>query len=90
VSRYNYLLKAADYRRNQAKKLQQAIDDLQQKEVDLQENKDQKIICCNSKPRKNQNWKRERRERRSCGATSGKRKQTDKTNCRKRIKPLNN
>ena len=42
IQRYNYLLKIAEYRRNQAKEIQKAIGDLELKKQDLQENKSQK------------------------------------------------
>ena len=42
LRRYNYLLKVAEYRRNQAKDIQKAIADLQAKKDDLQESKEQK------------------------------------------------
>lgn len=41
--RYNYLLKVAEYRRNQAKALQQSIEELQQKKNALQHTKDEKL-----------------------------------------------
>jgi septal ring factor EnvC (AmiA/AmiB activator) len=43
LMRYNYLLKVAEYRRNQAKAIQNAIGELREKKDELQENKDQKI-----------------------------------------------
>jgi septal ring factor EnvC (AmiA/AmiB activator) len=42
LRRYNYLLKVAEYRRNQAKDIQKAIGELQVKKDDLQESKEQK------------------------------------------------
>ncbi|MDB5282991.1 MAG: hypothetical protein JWO06_2066 [Bacteroidota bacterium] len=43
LRRYNYLLKVAEYRRNQAKDIQKAISELQQKRDELEENKGEKI-----------------------------------------------
>lgn len=42
--RYNYLLRIAEYRRNQAKALQEAIGELQVKKDDLEQTKDQKMV----------------------------------------------
>lgn len=42
--RYNYLLRIADYRRNQAKALQEAIGELQVKKDDLQHTKEEKVV----------------------------------------------
>jgi septal ring factor EnvC (AmiA/AmiB activator) len=42
LQRYNYLLKIAEYRRNQAKAIQKSIAQLEVKKEDLQENKEEK------------------------------------------------
>lgn len=42
LRRYNYLLKIAEYRRNQAKGIQKSIGELEEKKEDLQQNKTQK------------------------------------------------
>lgn len=42
--RYNYLLRIAEYRRNQAKALQEAIGELQVKKDDLEQTKDEKMV----------------------------------------------
>lgn len=42
IRRYNYLLKIAEYRRNQAKAIQKSIGELEEKKEDLQEDKTQK------------------------------------------------
>ena len=43
IRRYNYLLKVAEARRNQAKDLQKAIGELEQKKDDLEVNKNKKV-----------------------------------------------
>jgi septal ring factor EnvC (AmiA/AmiB activator) len=43
IRRYSYLLKIAEYRRNQAKQLQDLIAELEQKKADLQANKVHKV-----------------------------------------------
>jgi len=55
--RYSYLLKADEYRRNQAKQLHNLLRNWRKRKNDLQENKDKKLsLLQTTKPHKNQNW----------------------------------
>ena len=60
VRRYNYLLKIAEYRREQAKNIQKAIGELQIKKEDLQENKQEKQTLLEKQTAQKQNLENEK------------------------------
>ena len=61
--RYNYLVKVAEYRRQQAKAIQQAIGELQVKRDDLQETKDQKVSLLKQQTSQKSNLEKEKQEK---------------------------
>jgi septal ring factor EnvC (AmiA/AmiB activator) len=62
MTRYRYLKKAADFRRIQAKQIQEAIGQLQVKKTILEENKDQKLTLLNTEKSEQQNLLEEKKE----------------------------
>ena len=61
--RYNYLLKVAEYRREQAKAIQKAIGELQDKKDDLQQSKDQKMNLLQQQTAQKGNLEKEKQEK---------------------------
>ncbi len=63
IVRYNYLLKVAEYRRQQAKAIQKAISELQIKKDDLQESKQEKESLLKSQTTQKTNLEKEKQEK---------------------------
>lgn len=63
IRRYNYLLKIAEYRRNQALGLQQAIGELQVKKEDLQENRHEKETLLEKQTAQKEELENEKKEK---------------------------
>ena len=61
--RYNYLLKVAQYRREQALAIQKAIGELQEKKDDLQQSKDQKMNLLKQQTAQKGNLEKEKKEK---------------------------
>jgi len=61
--RYNYLLKVAGYRRDQAKAIQKAIGELQEKKDDLQESKQEKLSLLQQQTSQKTNLEKEKQEK---------------------------
>ena len=61
--RYNYLLKVAEYRRQQAKAIQKAIGELQEKKDDLQQSKEQKLGLLQQQTSQKSNLEKEKQEK---------------------------
>lgn len=63
IRRYNYLLRVADYRRSQAKQLQQLIVELKAREDTLQDNKQQKESLLEQQTAQKQKMEGEKKEK---------------------------
>jgi len=63
IVRYNYLLKVAEYRRQQAKAIQKAIGELQAKKDDLQESKQEKESLLKNQTAQKTNLEKEKQEK---------------------------
>jgi len=63
IVRYNYLLKVAEYRREQAKAIQKAIGELQEKKDDLQESKEQKMSLLEQQTAQKSNLEKEKQQK---------------------------
>ena len=63
IVRYNYLLKVAEYRRQQAKAIQKAIGELQAKKDDLQESKQEKESLLKNQTAQKTNLEKEKPEK---------------------------
>jgi septal ring factor EnvC (AmiA/AmiB activator) len=69
IVRYNYLLKVAEYRRQQAIAIQKAIGELQVKKDDLQESKQEKESLLKSQTAQKSNLEKEKQEKDAAVAT---------------------
>lgn len=63
IQRYNYLLKVDEYRREQAKQLQESIEALQQKKDALQDNKDKKLDLLQKQTTQKSKLEKEKKEK---------------------------
>lgn len=63
ILRYNYLLKVDEYRREQAKAIQKAIGELQEKKDDLQESKEEKVSLLKKQTAQKTDLEKEKHEK---------------------------
>ncbi|HWB64111.1 MAG TPA: peptidoglycan DD-metalloendopeptidase family protein [Chitinophagales bacterium] len=85
VQRYNYLLKVAEYRRMQAKKIETAIGELHDKEADLQEHKEEKLGLLSQQTNQKSELEQEKKEKDKAVADL----QEKETNLRKQVEQKN-